>query len=75
MPRQGAQTLSDVHGASLTLICAPCKREGRYSVARLKAKYGNPALLDLRAFLSADCPKRASLSVYGRCQARFAVGP
>ena len=73
MPRNGAQILSDVRGNALTLVCEPCKRRGRYSVARLKRKHGDASLPDLCAFLSADCPKRASFSVYDRCKAMFAV--
>jgi hypothetical protein len=36
---------------------------------------GDAALPDLQAFLSADCPKRASFSVCDRCKARFEFAP
>jgi hypothetical protein len=67
MARGGAQTLSDIHGASLKFVCEPCKRKGRYSIVRLKAKHGDAALPDLAALFAADCPKRASFRIYDRC--------
>jgi len=69
MARAGAITLSDVQEASLTLVCEPCKRRGRFAVSHLMAKHGNASLPNLRALLSADCPKRAQFSVYDQCKA------
>jgi hypothetical protein len=43
MPRQGAVTLSDLIAPTLTLVCGPCERKGRYSVAGLMAKHGDAA--------------------------------
>jgi hypothetical protein len=33
MPRDGALTLSDVRGSSLSIVCEPCGRRERYNVA------------------------------------------
>jgi hypothetical protein len=64
-------TLSDVHEPTLTLVCEPCGRRGRYAVARLIGKYGADAKLpDVRLAL-ADCPKARSFSVYDRCKVKF----
>jgi hypothetical protein len=47
MPRDGAFTLSDVRGPSLSIVCEPCGRRGRYHVARLMAEHGDAKLTDL----------------------------
>jgi hypothetical protein len=66
----GSITLADVadRTAVLALACNRCGRAGRYPletlIARHGAGYGIPALLGL---LSADCPKRASVSAYDLC--------
>jgi hypothetical protein len=56
MPRDGAFTLSDVRGPTLSLVCEPCGRRGRYNVARLMQQYGDAKLTDLLQMLT-DCPK------------------
>jgi hypothetical protein len=43
MPRDGSLTLSDVRGPSLTFVCEPCGRRGRYNVERLIAEHGADA--------------------------------
>jgi hypothetical protein len=55
MPRQGAVTLSDLTGTTLTLVCEPCGRKGVYSVARLRAKHGDAKSPGLRV---AELPQR-----------------
>jgi hypothetical protein len=75
MPRQGAITLSDLIAPALTLVCGPCERKGRYSVARLMTKHGDAKLTDLRTFLSANCPKRASFKPTDQCKAIFDPPP
>lgn len=75
MPRSGATTLSDVLSPTLTLACVACHRRGVYSVARLRDKHGDPGLPDLRAFLSADCPKHVSHQNMDMCEARFDPPP
>ena len=72
MPRD-ALTLSDVRGPTLTIVCAPCGRRGRYRVARLIAKHGEDGRLPELLRTIADCPKaRAhSFSIYDRCKARY----
>jgi hypothetical protein len=39
MPRDFL-TLADVRSPSLTIVCEPCGRRGRYNVHRLIAKHG-----------------------------------
>jgi len=71
MPRHGALSLSDVHEPQLFLVCRLCNRRAQYRVAGLLAEHGDVVLADLGAMLSADCPRRASLSISERCQALF----
>jgi hypothetical protein len=71
MPRD-AITLADVRSPTLTIVCEPWGRRGRYNVARLIAKHGaDMKMPDLRTIL-ANCPKAQSFSVYDRCKVRFA---
>jgi hypothetical protein len=35
MPRDGSLTLCDLRGTTLSIVCAPCGKRGRYSVAKL----------------------------------------
>ena len=56
MPRDGALTLSDVFSPTLSILCEPCNRHGRYSVARLVEEYGDAKLTDLLETL-ADCQR------------------
>jgi hypothetical protein len=70
MPRDGALTLSDVRGPTLTIVCGPCARRGRYAVARLLEKHGDARLTDLLGVL-ATCPEASSTSVYDRCKAIY----
>lgn len=72
MPRDGAQTLSEVLGPVLSIVCEPCGLRERYDVERLTRQYGWDAkLTDLLPALVAACPKRSSVSVYDRCKAVF----
>ena len=68
MPKD-AFTLSDVLEPSLTIICEPCGRRGRYNVARLIAKHGDAKILFLLSDLT-NCPKTQSADIYDRCKAR-----
>jgi hypothetical protein len=65
-----AYTLSDVRESTLTIVCQPCGRRGRYNVERLMAKHGNAKILYLLAELT-NCPKAASANIYDRCKARY----
>ena len=65
-----AFTLSDVREATLTIVCPPCGRRGRYSVVRLLAKHGDAKILYLLAELT-SCPKTQSANIYDRCKARY----
>jgi hypothetical protein len=71
MPYRDAMTLSDLATPTLTIACTPCGRRGVYSVARLIAKHGDARHTDLRVFLSADRPKRASTRIQDQCRAIY----
>ena len=68
MPRDGSLTLSDVRGPSLTIVCEPCGRRGRYSVVKLMAEHGDAKLTDLLQVL-AECPKARAASIHDQCKA------
>ena len=70
MPRDGALTLSDLRGQTLSIVCAPCGKRGRYSVAKLIVQHGDAKLTDLLRTL-ADCPKAHSASIHERCKAVY----
>ena len=70
MPRDGALTLSDVRGPTLAIVCEPCGRRGRYSVAKLLEQHGDAKLTDLLQTL-ADCQKARSASIHDRCKAVY----
>jgi hypothetical protein len=65
-----AFTLSDVREPTLTIVCEPCGRRGRYNVERLMAKHGDAKILYLLADLT-NCPKVRSTNIYDRCKARY----
>ena len=69
MLRDGSMILSDVRGPTLTIVCEPCGRRGRYKVERLMTEHGDAKLTELLVTL-ADCPKR-SVSVHDRCEAVY----
>jgi hypothetical protein len=72
MPRDGSLTLSDVQGPTLSIVCEPCSRRGRFNVSRLTEQHGADAkLTDLLWVLVGDCPKRHLLSVHERCRAVY----
>jgi hypothetical protein len=70
MPRDGALTLSDVLSPTLSIVCEPCNRHGRYSVARLVEEHGDAKLTELLVTL-ANCPKARWASVHDRCKAVY----
>ena len=70
MPRDGALTLADLRSPTLSIVCEPCNRHGRYSVARLVEEHGDAKLTELIVTL-ANCPKARSASVYDRCRAVY----
>jgi hypothetical protein len=69
MPKD-AFTLSDVHRPTLTIVCQPCGRRGRYGVAKLMENHGDAKILHLLAELT-KCPKAQSTDTYDRCKARY----
>ena len=72
--KEGGLSLGQVADSvvMLDVICNQCGRRGCLSTARLVHEHGRemtmPALLDL---LAADCPRRASSSLYQACGAHF----
>ena len=70
MPRDGALTLSDVRGPTLGIVCEPCGRRGRLSVAKLMKEHGDAKLTDLLQTL-AECQKARSASIHDRCKAVY----
>jgi hypothetical protein len=70
MPRDGALTLSDVHGPSLSIVCEPCGQRELYSVAKLMEEHGDAKLTHLLLTL-ADCHKARSASIHDRCRAVY----
>jgi hypothetical protein len=50
MPRDGA--LTDVRAPTVSLVCEPCGRRGRYNVARLIEQYGDAKLTDVLVTLA-----------------------
>jgi hypothetical protein len=69
MPKD-AFTLSDLREPTLTIVCQPCGRSGRYNVERLMAKHGDAKILYLLADLT-NCPKAAPANTYDRCKAHY----
>jgi hypothetical protein len=69
MPKD-AFTLSDVREPTLTVVCGPCGRRGRYNVEKLMAKHADAKLLYLLDTLT-SCPKMQSANIYDRCKARY----
>jgi hypothetical protein len=65
-----AFTMSDVREPTLTVVCQPCGRRGRYSVERLIAKHGDAKILFLLSTLT-NCPKTEFADIYNRCKARY----
>jgi hypothetical protein len=68
--RDHAHTLSDFRVPTLSIECEPCRRHGRYAIAKLMQQYGDARLPELLDVL-ADCPKARSQSVYDRCKAVY----
>jgi hypothetical protein len=66
MPKD-AFTLSDVREPTLTVVCQPCGRRGRYNIERLIAKHGDAKILFLLSTLT-NCPKVGSINIYDRCK-------
>jgi hypothetical protein len=65
-----AFTLSDIREPTLTIVCQPCGRRGRYNVRGLMAKHGDAKILYLLSELT-NCPKVQSTNIYDRCKARY----
>jgi hypothetical protein len=61
---------SYLRSPTLTIVCEPCGRRGRYAVQRLIAKHGDLRLPELKTTIAA-CPKTKAFSIYDRCKAKF----
>jgi len=73
MPRDGAITFSDLIGKldDLRVSCEKCGRSGRYQVQRLIRDRGRDGkIVDWLDQITADCPKKATISWNDRCAAR-----
>jgi hypothetical protein len=70
MPRDGSMILSDARGPTLTIVCEPCGRHGRYRLEKLMAEHGDVKLTELLTTL-ADCPRARVASIYDRCRAVY----
>ena len=70
MPRDGSLVLSDLRQPTLSIVCEPCGRRGRYSVAKLMEEHGDAKLTELLMTLAA-CPKARSASIHDRCKAVY----
>jgi hypothetical protein len=70
MTRDGALVLSDLRQPTRSIVCEPCGRRGRYSVAKLMEQHGDAKLTDLLVTLAA-CPKARSMSIRDRCKAVY----
>ena len=68
--RGGSLTLTDVREPTLSLVCEPCGRRGRYRVDWLIEQHGDAKLTDLLETL-ADCPKARSAIVHDPCKAVY----
>lgn len=64
-------TLLDVCGPTLTIVCEPCGRRGRYNVEKLIAKHGTDVRLPELLTIIAACQEARSFSIYDRCKARY----
>jgi hypothetical protein len=71
MPRDGAQTLSDLTAPRLTIACGQCGRRGSYSVARLIEQRGDARLTDFLHEVTVDCQCKNAIGLHNRCGARF----
>ena len=70
MATSGSISLSEVseHTAVLAVACSRCERAGQYRLETLIARHGEDfGIPDLLRQLSADCPKRRSITVYDLC--------
>jgi hypothetical protein len=70
MTRDGALVLSDLRQPTLSIVCEPCGRRARYSVAKLMEQHSDAKLTDLLVTL-AYCPKARSASIHDRCKAVY----
>jgi hypothetical protein len=70
MMAAGSITLYEVAAKTDTLVvaCTKCDRAGRYPLVTLIRRYGRAyPIPHLLRELSADCPKRQSVTVYDLC--------
>jgi hypothetical protein len=71
MPNRDVRTLSDIETPTITIVCEPCGRRGRYGVARLIERHGADIKMPDLLETLANCPKTRSASIYDRCKAVY----
>lgn len=72
-----AVTIEDVARAGiprLVVVCAPCRRRGAYSVARLARERPGLRMTDFLLELTAGCEHRSGVGIYAQCQAVYGPG-
>ena len=72
--REMARSLCQMCALRRSIVCEPCKRRGRYSVAKLMVQHADATLPDLLVTL-ADSPKARSANIYDRCRAVYEKAP
>jgi hypothetical protein len=73
MPRDGAIIFRDLVGklGVLNVQCDKCGQRGRYTLARLIARYGLDAkLFEWSDEITADCPRKQAKNLNDQCGAR-----
>ena len=66
MPRDRALILTDVRGPTLTIVCEPCDRRARLSVAKLIEEDGDAKLTDLLVTSPTAPGRRCLISTTGK---------
>lgn len=75
----GSKTLGEAADSGedyIVVVCEPCKRTGRYNVARLIETYGRDAALpDLLNYLTRTCDRPQATGHHRRCHAVYGQIP
>ena len=74
MPRDRALILTDVRGPTLTIVCEPCDRRARLSVAKLIEEDGDAKLTDLLVTSPTAPGRRCLISIANRPCHRAELG-
>jgi hypothetical protein len=71
MAPSDAPRLSTYPDRLLVIACAKCGRRGSYAVGRLRERFGDATMIQVRETLSADCNRRGSSNTTDYCGAVF----